>query len=169
MSGHKLKRFTSIVEGHTAFRRSPPVQQTAFPADCAFTDAEFLTGEQVFAVFGEYKTAKFAGEGHTRETCITITIPFRQTVSVILSAPAVPAADIQNILFPKGQSMATGIWQYSIMPVHLIVCTARIIILRRRHFQQKRFRPRDSPKTQTKKPPVSAILAATRRHKSFMP
>lgn len=169
MSGRKLKRFTSTVEGRTAFRRSPPVQQTAFPADCAFTDAEFLTGEQVFAVFGEYKTEKFAEEGLTREICISTSIPFRQIVSVILYAPAVPAADIQNILFLKGQSMATGIWQYSIMPVHLIVCTVRIIILRRIHFLQKRFRPRDSPETQTKKPPVSAILAAIRRHKSFMP
>ena len=168
MSGRKLKRFTSTVEGRTAFRRSPPVQQTAFPADCAFTDAEFLTGEQVFADFGEHKTEKFAEEGLMRETCLTTTIPFRQTVSVILSAPAVPAADIPNILFPKGQSMATGIWQYSIMPVHLTVCTARTIILRHRHLQQKRFRPRGSPKTQTKKPPVSAILAATRHHKFFM-
>ena len=71
---------------------------------------------------------------------------FRQTASVISYAPVVPVADIPDMRSPEGQSTVTGIWPYSTMLVHLIVCTVRTTILRNKHFLPKRFQQKTSPK-----------------------
>jgi hypothetical protein len=65
-----------------------------------------------------------------KEIYILIMIPFPQTVWVILSARAAPAADIPNMRCQGALSTGTKIWPYSIMPVDLTACTARTTILR---------------------------------------
>ncbi len=99
---------------------------------------------------------------------ITTLTRFQQIVSVILSVQAARAAGTPNTLPPRGLSMATGTWLYSIMRVRLTACTVRTIILNPKHFLLKQFRQNNSPRPWTKKHAASAISAATRRHRSCM-
>ncbi len=72
--------------------------------------------------------------GLMKETFITTMTPCRPTVSAILFAPAVLAADTQNTPSQEARNMDTKIWPYSIMRVHLIVFIVRTIILKQKHF-----------------------------------